>query len=77
MNDKDKNFNTPDINSYHMNNTAVISINESDNFLFKPFDKKENKNQISKSFFIDTFDNQNTQLKSNNTCSFFVLSTNT
>ncbi len=39
---KDKNFNTPDINRYHMNNTATYTLNESDN-MFNGYNKRELK----------------------------------
>lgn len=60
---QDKNFNAPDINNYQMNNNAQYTVINSDNLLFKPYNKKENNNNIQDSSFIDTFDNQNNKLK--------------
>jgi len=55
---KNKNFNTPDINIHHMNNTSEYTLNNIDNTLFKPYDKKENFNIIQN----DTFSNINNNL---------------
>lgn len=52
---KNKNFNTPDINIHHMNSSSEYTINNIDNTLFKPYDKKEDYNII----FKDTFSNIN------------------
>jgi len=56
---KNKNFQLPDINIHHMNNTSNYSITKTDdNFLFKPFNKKDNKyEKIENGNFIDKFDN--------------------
>lgn len=45
---QNKNFNTPDINIHHMNNTANYTTNADDISLFKPYDKK---------IIIDNFNN--------------------
>jgi len=62
---KDKNFNTPDINTYHMNNTAEYTVN-GDNYHFKPFSKNQSSNQKIENIFIDTFDNQHFKMNKNN-----------
>jgi len=56
---KNKNFNSPDINIHHMNGTADYSVTKTDdNFLFKPFNKKDNKYEnVNDSKFIDNFQN--------------------
>ena len=61
---KNKNFNTPDINIYHMNQNAEYTVNNdnnTDNFLFKPYNKKMNipYDNLESNSFVDTFDNQN------------------
>ena len=56
---KNKNFNSPDINIHHMNGTSDYTITKTDdNFLFKPFNKKDNKyEKIEDGNFIDKFEN--------------------
>jgi len=61
---QNKNFNTPDINNYHMNQNATYTQN--DNFLFKPFNNKVGTNNILlNNTFIDKFDNQTDKIKKN------------
>ena len=62
---QDKNFNTPDINTYHMNNTAEYTVN-SDNYQFKPFSTNQSSNQKIENIFIDTFDNQHFKMNKDN-----------
>jgi hypothetical protein len=56
---KNKNFNSPDINIHHMNETSNYSVTKTDdNFLFKPFNKKDNKYEnVENDKFIDKFEN--------------------
>lgn len=60
---QNKNFNTPDINNYHMSQNAEYTVNNSDNFLFKPSSKNMNEMynniNVDDDNFIDKFDNQN------------------
>ena len=82
---KNKKFNTPDINNYHLNNSANFTVNDVDSIYFKGYDKKYNKNANIDNTFIDTFDNQNNILKNdsnscikdcNNLCSPFLKNGN-
>ena len=63
---QNKNFNKHDINIYHMNNTAQYTSNKSDNFLFKPFNKKAVMNNYEDNIFIDNFRNHNNQMNASN-----------
>jgi len=60
---KDKNFSTPDINKHHMFNTADFTINNlnlnESNKIFKGYNKRESKNESIDYQFFDTFDNRN------------------
>jgi hypothetical protein len=61
---KDKNFNTPDINVHHMYNSAEYTINNSDYMnknIIKSSEKSFNTNDTvnNNNNFIDTFDNKN------------------
>ena len=60
---KDKNFNLPDINNYHMNNTALFSSNNEDNSLIKPYNKRDSNNSINMDTFNNRYNNQSIKLK--------------
>ncbi len=62
---KNKNFNAPDINNYIMNNSSEFTVNDYDSGLFKAYNKKDNKNGLVDNKFIDNFDNQNSMIKNN------------
>ena len=74
---KSKNFNTPDINKYHMNLSAEYTSNTDDNYLFKPYNNKlNNNNNINSNFFAEVFDNQNNSVANNyKSCSEECLNT--
>jgi hypothetical protein len=55
---KDKHFNTPDVNVHHLFNNADYTVNNEDN-MYKPYDKRYILNGNTTNTFIDTFDNQN------------------
>ena len=76
---KNKNFNTPDINLYHMNLNSDFTVNNIDNnYLFKPYNKKQNNNSNinNDNFFTEIFDNQNYTVSNKyNLCSQKCLNT--
>jgi len=74
---KNKNFNSPDINLYHMNSNAEYTVNNEDNYLFKPYNNKLNNNaNINNNFFNQIFDNQNYSVSNNyKSCSKECLNT--
>ena len=66
---KNKNFNSPDINNYIMNNSSDFNVHDLNSGLFKAYNKKDNKNGLVDNTFIDNFDNQSTMVKNNsNSC---------
>ena len=62
---KNKNFNSPDINNYHMNNNAQFTVNNNQNYTFRPYNKSLNEkyNNFNNNNFNDNFDNQSTFMK--------------
>ena len=58
---KDKNFSTPDINQYNMYNGAQMIMNNTDNSnkIFNGYNKRESKNETVDRYFYDNFDNRN------------------
>ena len=75
---KNKNFNSPDINLYHMNSNAEYTINNmEDNYLFKPYNNKlSNNTNVNSNFFTEIFDNQNYTVSNNyKSCSQECLNT--
>lgn len=56
---KDKNFNSPDINEHHLFNNAEYTLNDPKNNSLKPYDKRYILNGNVMDTYIDTFDNQN------------------
>lgn len=59
---KNKNFNTPNINNHHMFLAIDNNMNDT-NVVFKGYNKKEDKNESVNNSFIDNFDNQNLMMK--------------
>ena len=56
---KNKDFNTPDLNVYQMNSNAEYTVNNNDNNLIKPFNSKLNTNSsVKTNLFTEVFDNK-------------------
>jgi hypothetical protein len=61
VSNKNKNFNTPDINNYQMNN--LLSSSTNNNYIYQPYNKKGIYNNFENNYFQNMHNNQNTKIK--------------
>ena len=61
VSNKNKNFNTPDINNYQMN--SLLSPSTNNNSTYQPYNKKITINNFESNYFKNIHDNQNKKIK--------------